>query len=64
MPKGRVKRSRNMSSLGTGCMSEAKKLGGTNLRRGRGIPARHREANNMKEKQKICAHMPKCPYNS
>jgi hypothetical protein len=38
-----VKRSRNMSSQGPLC-SEAKK-GGTNLRRGRGIPARRREAN-------------------
>jgi len=42
-------RSRNMRSRGTGCTSVARKPGGTNLRRGRGIPARHIEANNRKE---------------
>ena len=49
MPKGRVLRSRNMSSRGTGCRSEATKPGGTNLRRGRGVPERHREPTILKE---------------
>src|SRR5471032_2357739 len=39
VPKGRAKRSCNMSSQGPLC-SEAKR-GGTNLRRGRGDPAKH-----------------------
>jgi hypothetical protein len=43
---GREKRSRNMKSQGPGCTSAARKLGGLNLRRGRGDPARHRKANN------------------
>jgi hypothetical protein len=46
VPLGRARRRRNMSSRGTGCTSEARKPGGTNLRRWRKVPARHGKANN------------------
>src|ERR1035437_6382394 len=49
VPQGWAMRSRNMRSRETGCKSEARKRGGTNLRRWRGVPARHTQANNERQ---------------